>query len=132
MGVARTSTMPQMPEPFTTRSFRFACAVVRFYCQQAKRPDLPLHLLRQVLRSGTSVGANLEEAKGAQSRKDTAAKFSIALKEAREVSYWLRLLEATELVKTAIIKPLREEANELIAILTVARRKLSQNLTGTK
>jgi four helix bundle protein len=55
-------------------------------------PDLAPHLARQVLRSGTSIGANLEEARAAQTRRDSAARFSIALKEARETAYWLRLL----------------------------------------
>jgi four helix bundle protein len=91
----------------------------------AKQPGFPTHLARQVLRAGTSVGANLEEAKGAQTRRDMTAKFSIALKEARETAYWLRLLQATKLAAPALLNPLLSEANELVAILTSARRKLN-------
>jgi four helix bundle protein len=54
---------------------------VRLYTKLAKLNDVPPHLARQVLSSGTSIGANLEEAKGAQTRRDLAAKFSIALAE---------------------------------------------------
>ena len=115
-------------ESFQSRSFRFGCAIVRAYMKLAKLPDLPPHLARQVLRSGTAIGANLEEHKAAQSRRDAAAKVSIALKEARETTYWLRLLLATNLAPVSLINPLLEEAGELVAILTVTRRRL--NATG--
>ena len=108
------------PEPFHARGFRFSCAIVRLYTKLAKLNDVPPYLARQVLSSGTSIGANLEEAKGAQSRRDLAAKFSIALKEARETRYWLRLLKATELAPAQLLHPLLIEAGELVAILTVA------------
>ena len=120
------------PEPFHTRGFRFSCAIVRLYTKLAKLPDVPPYLARQVLRSGTSIGANLEEGKGAQTRRDIAAKFSIALKEARETAYWLKLLKATELAPPTILQPLLSEAGELVAILTVARRKLNTTTRGTK
>ena len=112
-------------ESFQSRSFRFSCAIVRAYMKLAKQPDLPAHLARQVLRSGTAIGANLEEHKAAQTRKDAAAKVSIALKEARETTYWLRLLLATQLAPSTLIEPLLQEAGELVAILTVTRRKLN-------
>jgi four helix bundle protein len=89
-----------------------------------------MHLARQVLRAGTSVGANLEEAKAAQTRRDLAAKFSIALKEARETLYWLRLLQATDLVAAGMVSDLASQAHELIAILTAARRKLNSSFHG--
>jgi four helix bundle protein len=92
----------------------------------AKIPDFPHQLARQFLRAGTSIGANLEEAKGAQTRRDLAAKFSIALKEARETAYWLRLFEATGLAPAALLGELANAAGELIAILTVSRRKLNR------
>jgi four helix bundle protein len=96
-------------------------------------PHLPPHLARQVLKSGTSIGANLEEGTGAQTRGDKATKFSIALKEARETLYWLRLLLATGLVEPKLVQPHITEANELVAILTVTRRKLSKPMTpGSK
>jgi four helix bundle protein len=117
--------MPKELEPFHSRGFRFGCDIVRLYLKLVKLPDLPPYLARQVLRAGTSIGANLEEAKGAQTRRDSAAKFSVALKAAREASYWLRLLSSTALVPADLLRPLLGEANELIAILTVARKKLN-------
>ncbi len=77
----------------------------------------------QLLRSGTSVGANVEEAGSAESRKDFIHKYSIACKEARESHYWLRLLTASELIPKDRLEPLIAESNELIAILTTIIKK---------
>ncbi|MGE5836301.1 MAG: four helix bundle protein [Acidobacteriota bacterium] len=107
---------------FRERSFTFACDVVRLY--QVLEKTVPTTLARQVLRAGTSIGANLEEAKVAQSRRDLISKFSIALKEARETSYWLRLLAATELATPEALAACLHEANQLVAILTASVRRL--------
>jgi four helix bundle protein len=72
----------------------------------------------QLLRSGTSIGANLEEANAGQSRADFVSKCSIALKEARETQYWLRLLVASDIATAAQITPVLAEATEIVAILT--------------
>lgn len=72
---------------------------------------------RQVLRSGTSIGANLAEATGAQSLADFIAKFSIALKEAYETRYWLEILEATKYLHPDDFASLLADVNELIAML---------------
>ncbi|HXT71206.1 MAG TPA: four helix bundle protein [Vicinamibacterales bacterium] len=117
-------------ESFQSRSFRFACAIVRAYMKLAKLPARPPHLARQVLRAGTSIGANLEEHNAAHSRADAASRVSIALKEARETSYWLRLLLATDLAPKTLLEPLVAEAGELIAILTVTRRRLKEEAQG--
>ena len=122
--------MNPVPESFQTRGFRFACDIVRLYVDLTKRPGFPVHMARQVVRSGTSVGANLEEAKAAQSRRDLLAKFSIALKEARETLYWLRLLRATDLAPASLLAPLITEADELVAVLTTSRRKLDARNSG--
>jgi four helix bundle protein len=122
--------MPKSSTDFRSRSFASACDIVRLY--RLLERSVPVPLARQVLRAGTSVGANLEEAKVAQSRRDLAAKFSIALKEARETSYWLRLLTATDLAAPELIAPYLREANELIAILTSSVRRLKhQRAVGT-
>jgi four helix bundle protein len=73
----------------------------------------------------------LEEGKGAPTRKDVANKFSVALKEARETAYWLKLLAATDLVPESLTRPVRDEANELIAILTAARLRLGRARRGS-
>jgi four helix bundle protein len=117
--------MPTSPEPFDERAFKFGCTIVRLYLKIYRLPTVPPHLSRQVLASGTSIGANLAEAKACQSRRDTTAKFSIALKEARETVYWLRLLSETGLLDTSTTSPLIREARELVAVLTTARRRLA-------
>ena len=84
----------QIPEPYADRTFRFACQIVQLYRTLNKIPGFPFPLSRQLLRSGTSIGANIEEGEAAQSRRDVASRFAIALKECRETKYWLRLFEA--------------------------------------
>jgi four helix bundle protein len=81
-------------------------------------------LANQLLRSGTSIGANLAESKGGHSRADYLSKVSIALKEARETHYWLRLLIATDIIPENQLTPLLDEANQLVAILTTIVKKL--------
>jgi four helix bundle protein len=110
-------------ENIQQRSFRFSCAIVRFYVEEAQRTDAGRTLGRQLLRCGTSIGANLEEAEAGQSRADFISKCGIALKEARETHYWLRLMSATGLVDTKKTDPLIVESNELIAILTTIIKK---------
>lgn len=75
-------------------------------------------LMPQLLKSGTSIGANLEEADAAQSRADFVNKCQIALKEARETLYWLRVFEACSPRPIPGMPPLLNEANQLVAILT--------------
>jgi four helix bundle protein len=76
------------------KSFRFAVRIVNLY-KYLCRTQKEYVLSKQVLRSGTSIGANIAEAQQAQSRADFIAKLSIALKETSETKYWLRLLKAT-------------------------------------
>jgi len=116
--------MSSPPERFDSRAFTFACAIVRLYRLMCRDSKVPLHLSRQILSAGTSIGANLSEARACQSRRDITAKFSIALKEAREIAYWLRLLVETDLLDRPTAAPLLREANELVAILTAARKRL--------
>lgn len=123
-------SMPHPTPDYRTRTFAFACDIVRLY--QRLVPSIPTLLARQLLKSGTSIGANLEEAKPAQSRKDLIAKFSIALKKARETSYWLRLLIATSLGPKAMIEPVLVEADELVAILTTSVRRLKESKKGAE
>jgi four helix bundle protein len=81
-------------------------------------------LANQLLCSGTSVGANLEESKGGQSRADDLSKVSIALREARETRYWLRLLVATDIISETQLAPLLDESNQMVNILTTIVKKL--------
>ncbi|MBT8352833.1 MAG: four helix bundle protein [Deltaproteobacteria bacterium] len=71
-----------------------------------------------MLRSGTSVGANIEEVQAGQSRADFLSKMSIASKEARETLYWLKLFEKAELISSDRLQDLKKEADEIVRILT--------------
>jgi four helix bundle protein len=105
------------------RTFSFACRIVELYRHLAKNKSGGEILGRQVLRSGTAIGANLEEATAGRSRADFISKSNIALKEARETLYWLRLFIATQIVTEKNLGKLAQEANEITAILTTIVKK---------
>ena len=105
------------------RTFHFACRVVRLHMHLIRCSQTHRELAGQVLRSASSIGANLEEADGAQSRADFISKCNIALKEARETHYWLRLFQACDLVSVKRLSLLTEEANAIVAILTAIVKK---------
>ena len=115
-----------MKSDLPVRTFEFAKEVVRLCLQLDCSPGVPRTLANQLLRSGTSIGANVEEGQASQSAADFVSKYSIACKEARETHYWLRLLSATDLLDAARIKPHLDECNELIAILTSIIIKMKQ------
>ena len=99
------------------RTFRFAVQIVKL-CQHLElRNGVSRTLSRQLLRAGTSIGANIEEAQAAQSRPDFISKNGIALKEARETYYWLRRRVASGEIHERAIAALRQEADELRRIL---------------
>ena len=100
------------------RTFEFACRILGLYKTLAKQGEEFRVIGRQLLRSGTSIGANLEEASAGQSKADFIAKCSISLKEARETNYWLRLLQRTDVVNKEMIASLLDESRQIVAILT--------------
>lgn len=112
------------------RTFRFGCRTVMFCMKLRKSGDAPLSLVNQLLRSATSIGANLEEATAATSRKEFVAICAVALKEARETLYWLRLFTACALAPSSQSQPLENEADALVAILTTIVRRARANLAG--
>ncbi|MCC5841814.1 MAG: four helix bundle protein [Opitutales bacterium] len=116
--------MKSEPPEIAGRAFVFAVRIVKVCQTLDERPGVSRTLANQLLRSGTSVGANLEESKGGQSRADYLSKVSISLKEARETHYWLRLLIAAEILSEKQLTPLLDEANQLVAILTTIVKKL--------
>ena len=102
------------------RSFEFAVRIVKLCKFLEKNSAVTKNLLMQLLDAGTSVGANLEEAKAAQSKADFIHKNAISLKEARESNYWLRLILATETLKPNVlvgIQELEQESLELAKII---------------
>ena len=98
-----------------TKSFDFAIEILKLY--KILKENKEFDLARQVLKAGTSIGANVEEAVGAFSKKDFAAKMGISLKEARETRYWLRVLNESQVVTYKYDKYL-SEIDSIINILT--------------
>jgi four helix bundle protein len=99
------------------RTYQFALRIVRLCRTLGDKPGVGRTLGNQLLRSGTSVGANIEEAHAAQSREDFVNKMSIALKEARETRYWLRLVIDAELMSADLLGSLLTESTEIMRIL---------------
>jgi four helix bundle protein len=98
------------------KSFRFAVQLIG-YIRRQQKDHVNLVLTRQLLRSGTSIGANVEEALGGQSSKDFVAKLAIAAKEARETGYWLRLIRETQPHDQQELADLLKECGELVKML---------------
>jgi four helix bundle protein len=98
------------------KSFAFAIRIVNLY-KFLTTEKKEYVLSKQLLRSGTSVGANIEESIGGQSDKDFLSKISIAYKEARESVYWLKLLQATDYLSEEQADSLLKDAEELCKII---------------
>jgi four helix bundle protein len=98
--------------------------VVKLYQYLDETPGVPRIMANQLLRSGTSTGANVEEGQASQSQADFISKYSIACKEARENHYWLRLLAEPDIIPSGRLKELNAECDELIAILTTIVKKV--------
>ena len=98
------------------KSYAFAVRIVKLsrYLRDVKKEYV---LSKQLLRSGTSIGANIEEAIGGQSEKDFFAKLTISYKEARETHYWIRLLTDTDYLSEDESKSLLKDADELLKII---------------
>ncbi len=118
--------MPEKPRDLCARTFLFASDIVGLCRKLSRESGVSRQVASQLLRSGTSVGANTEEAKAAYSRRDFACRNSIVLRESREAHYWLRLIAANNLADRALLEPLLAEANELVAIFTTTVRKARQ------
>lgn len=109
------------------RSFDFAVRIVKlkdFLFENKKEYEIG----RQILRSGTSIGANVAEAQQAQSQADFLTKMNIALKECTETKYWLRLLKATDKLTVHEIKSIYDECVEIEKILYAIVRTTKNNL----
>jgi len=105
------------------RTLRFAVSVVRLAQILESGHGVSSVIGKQILRAGTSIGANLHEAKGSQSRANFISKCSIACKEAHETLYWLDLLVASNLMEERELTGLAQECDELVAILTTIVKK---------
>ena len=108
------------------KSLAFAKRIVQAYqylCEDKKE----FVLSKQILKSGTSIGANISEAQRAQSKADFISKMSIALKEANETEYWLRLLYETQYISKTQFENLHNDLSEIIKILMAICKTSNQN-----
>ena len=108
------------------KSFEFAVRIVNL-TKYIRRKEKEFVLTKQLLRCGTSIGANVSEAQRAQSRADFYSKMSIALKEANETYYWLRLLYRTEYLTKSEFESMKRDADELIRILVAICKTVSKS-----
>ncbi|MFC1467403.1 four helix bundle protein [Verrucomicrobiota bacterium] len=115
-----------MERDLPDRTKDFALRIIRLCQVLDEKPGVNRTLGNQLLRSGTSVGANVAEGEGAQSEADFLTKYSIAVKEARETQYWLDLIARAELVPESQLTDLKQESSELVAILTTICKKLKE------
>jgi four helix bundle protein len=115
-----------IPEALATRTRRFALAIVRLYAG-LPRSTVSYILGRQLLKSGTSVGAQYREARRAKSNADFISKVEGALQELDESAYWLELMRDAGIAKSDVLEALAAESDELIAIFVsiVKRAKTS-------
>ena len=111
------------------KSFEFSLLIIELYKELIKKNEFVLS--KQILRCGTSIGANVQEAQAAQSKRDFIAKMAISSKEARETLYWLRLLEASHLVDYNY-ETLKTEINAIINILTSIVKTAQSNLRNER
>ncbi|MFA5556526.1 MAG: four helix bundle protein [Flavobacteriaceae bacterium] len=108
------------------KSYAFAVRIIKVY-QFLSNEKKEFVLSKQLLRSGTSIGANIEEAIGGQSGKDFFAKLTIAYKEVRETHYWIRLLKDTDYLTKEQSESLLEDINELLKIIGSIQKTIRSN-----
>ena len=121
-----------MTSSFHERCLVFGASIYKLMAS-VKRTPASRNILDQLIRSGDSIGANANEARGAESRADFIHKMGIALKEARETGYWLSFVEQAKILNDPIVISLKAECSELTAILvksitTAQRNAAYENL----
>jgi four helix bundle protein len=115
------------PRDITDRTFNFAVRIVNLCKALDEKPGVGRVLYKQLIRSGTSVGANVEESQSAQSKADFVHKLEIALKEAKETRYWLRILVTTQIIEQSQLSSLLTESEEIIKIIAAIIVKTKRN-----
>ena len=114
-----------MEQNVQNKSFQFAVRIVKL-CKILRDDRQEYVLSKQLLRSGTSIGANIAEAQQAQSRADFLSKLNISLKETTETLYWLRLLEATDYITKSEYESIISDCIELEKILTASVKAMKK------
>jgi four helix bundle protein len=120
-------TNPDTPQDLRTRTTDFALLIVKLYVSLPKTTEAQI-MGKQVLRSGTSIGAHYREGHRAKSDADIIHKFETALQELDETDYWLELLVKSNIVPAQKVEPLRKETNELLAIFTTIVTKIKKRI----
>lgn len=111
------------------KSYAFALRVLKLHKYLIDN-GVNYNIANQVLKSGTSIGANAEEANGGHSLKDFLAKITIAYKEARETHYWLRLLKDSELLEEKLATSLINDCEEILKIITSIQKTTKEKLNS--
>ena len=109
------------------KSFNFAIRIIKLY-QYLTNEKKEYVLSKQILKSGTSIGANISEARQGQSKKDFLMKMNISLKECSETKYWIELLTATDYLDEKMHKSIYKDCIELEKLLTSIVRKTAENV----
>lgn len=117
--------MPKKENVVRDRSYSFALKIIDLHRQIRKQREFVIS--NQLLRSGTSIGANIEEATAALTKKDFIYKMAIASKEARETHYWLRLLRDSDFCDSIDLSDNIDECEELVRILTAIVKTSQRN-----
>lgn len=104
--------------PIVEKSFQFSVRIIKFYRLKLKDNFDLNPLLKQLLRAGTSIGANVSEAQSAFTKKDFINKLGISLKESKETEYWLKLLKETKIISEKEYESLSNDCKEIIKLLT--------------
>lgn len=112
------------------KSYSFSIRIINLYkyLAQSKKEFI---LSKQLVRSGTSIGANIEEAIGGQSRKDFYAKINVAYKEARETHYWLRILRDTNYISQKQASSILNDCDELLKIIGSIIRTIKSKISNS-
>lgn len=100
----------------TERTVAYSLRIIKLY-RELEKDDIGCILGKQTVRSGTSIGANIHEAQGGQSKADFIAKISVAYKEARETAYWLRIIKEAKLITPLRLTDLVNETEQIIKII---------------
>ncbi len=123
--------MNNAPQDLRVRTSEFALRIIRMYARLPKSTEAQV-IGKQVLRSGTSVGAQYREGHRAKSDADVVNKFEGVLQELDETDYWLDLLVKAEIVPAEKLEPLIKETNELIAIFVTIVTKIKARMANEK
>ncbi len=112
----KTETEAARSEAITERTVAFSLRIIRLF-RELETDGAGRVLGRQLLRCGTSVGANVHEAQAGQSKRDFIARMSVAHKEAEEAAYWLRLVRESELVSASRLAAVEDEAQQITRVI---------------